>query len=284
MTTKRLSIAAAMLLPAALLITPVTRAEEFADKIPDLVWVDIGGTVDELTTNVGVTGAKGIGATIDFEQIFDLPGSKTTFAIQGTARVSEKRRHVDFGYVNIDRSGTDVIDQDITWGDYTLKANANVTAEFNTQFIYFAYRYDFLHVEQVRISGSAGASWVDLGTGLKWNGDYVDPDGNQVTGSGDKSTSIGIPVPLVGFNIDWAIAKGLVFRSYYRFFRLNASGINGGMYESGVHLNWYFIKNLGIGLGFDKTELRLNEYKKGNDTARADYIISGIGLYATLAF
>ena len=80
------------------------------------------------------------------------------------------------------------------------------------------------------------------------------------------------------------MTKGLVFRSYYRFFRLNAQGINGGMYESGVHMNWYFIRNLGLGVGYDRTEIRLNEYKSGNNTAKADYTVSGIGLYATLAF
>jgi hypothetical protein len=285
MTTKRISIVAATLIAAALLITPAARAGEFADKIPDLVWVDIGGTIDEVTTNAAVTGPNGIGPTIDFEEVFDIPGSKTTFAIQGTARVSEKRRHVDFGYVDIARSGTDIIDQDITWGGNTYQAGANVTAEFNTAFIYGAYRYDFLNEDKIRLSGSAGLSWVDLGTGLKGNGTYTPPTGPPVTGDFNSSESIGLPVPLIGFNIDWAVAKGLVVRSYNRFFRMNLKGINGGMYESGIHLNWYFIKNLGIGFGFDRTEIKLKEYELSNgNNIKFDYVVSGFGLYATLAF
>jgi hypothetical protein len=288
MKTKRIAVLSVLLVSAAL-FAPSVRAGEFADKIPDLVWLDIGGTIDELTTSAALTGANGVGASVDFEQIFDLPGSKTTFAIYGTARVSEKRRHVDFGYVNINRSGGSVLDQDITWGDYTIAGNATVDAKFNTEFIYGAYRYDFLNVEQVRISGSAGASYVNFQTGLSWNGEYWAPGSDPnvdppTTGSGSKGTSFGIPVPLVGFNIDWAIAKGLVFRSYSRFFRMNISGIDGGMYEGGVHLNWYFIRNLGIGLGWDKTDIRLNEYQRGDSTVKANYTVSGIGLYATLAF
>jgi hypothetical protein len=281
MTTKRLSILGSVLvMAAALLIAAPAYAEEFADKIPDLVWLDIGASVADLTTDVGLTGQSGVGATIDFEKIFNLPGNKTTFMIQGTARVSEHRRHVDFGYVNIDRSGSRVIDQDITWGDYQIDAGGTVTSEFNTEFIYAAFRYDFLHLEPIRISGSAGLSYVDLGSSLSGVGNV----NGDPAGSFDKSTSVGLPVPLIGFNVDWALTKGLVFRSYYRFFRLNTNGIDGGMYESGIHLNWYFIRNLGLGVGWDRTELRLNSYESGNDTLKADYTISGVGLYVTMAF
>ena len=286
MTKKWLSILGSFLLAAAaLLIAVPAHAEEFADKIPDLVWLDIGGSIAELQTNVGVTGQSGLGATIDFEKIFDLPGSKTTFLIQGTARVSEHRRHVDFGYVNIDRSGSRVIQETINWGDYTFNTGATVTAKFNTQFIYGAYRYDFLHLDPIRLSGSVGLSWVNLGTGLSGIATYTDPTTNaETTDSFEKNASIGIPVPLIGFNVDWALTKGLVFRSYYRFFRLNTSTVSGGLYESGLHLNWYFIRNLGLGVGYDRTEIRLNEFQSGNNAASADYVISGVGLYATLAF
>jgi hypothetical protein len=278
------SLGSFLLAAAALVIAVPAHAEEFADKIPDLVWVDIGGSINQLTSAASFTGQNGLGATIDFEQLFDIPGSKTTFTIYGTARVSAQRRHVDFGYVNIDRSGSRVIDEDLKWGDYTFSAGGTVTADVNTRFIYGAFRYDFLHAEKVRISGSAGLSYVDLGTSLAGNGTYTDAGGTVTPGTYEKSASVAIPVPLIGFNLDWAIAKGLVFQSHYRFFALKVQGIDGGMYESGVHLNWYFIRNLGIGLGWDRTEIRLNEYEIGTNTVRADYTVSGLGLYATLAF
>lgn len=274
------SIAAATMLIAA----PRAHAEEFANKIPDRVWVDVGGAINELTTDVSLTGKQGIGATIDFEDVFDLPGSKTTFQLQGTVRVSEKRRWVDFGYVNIARSGGRQIQQDIQWGDYLFAAGATVQAEFNTQFIYGAFRYDFLHEEKIRISGSAGLSWTDIGTKLAGNATFDNGSG-PVAGSYDVKESIGAPVPLVGLNVDWALTKGLVLRSYNRFFRIKVTDIDGGLYETGIHLNWYFIRNLGIGLGFDRVQVKLNEYKTSQgDKAKAGYTISGIGLYATLAF
>jgi len=272
---------ASLAVAVAIALAPIARAEEFANKIPDRFWLDIGGSINELTTNVSISGPNGAGATINFEEIFDLPGSKTTFAAQGTVRISEKRRWMDFGYVDITRSGGRQIEENIHWGDYEYQAGGIVNAHFNTAFIYGAFRYDFLHEEKIRISGSAGLSWVDLGAGL---------DGQASLNGGPVSTygvdeSIAAPVPLIGLNLDWALAKGLVLRSYNRVFRIAVSDIDGGMYQNGLHLNWYFIKNLGIGLGFDRTELKINEYTTSEgDVGKFDYVVSGIGLYATLAF
>jgi hypothetical protein len=90
---------------------------------------------------------------------------------------------------------------------------------------------------------------------------------------------------MVGLNLDWALTKRLVFRLYNRFFRIDVSSFNGGLYETGVHLNYYIVRNFGLGLGLDRTDLKIKELKVGNDNVmKAGYIVSGIGLYANLAF
>ena len=214
------------------------RAEDFAGDVPDLVWLDAGWSGNEVSTNVAFVGANGIGATIDFEQIFDMNDNRSTARMFGTARISPKRRYIDFGYVDISRSGTKVIAKDIEFGDYQVGAGANVTAKFDTAFIYAAFRYDFLHLEQVRISGSAGLTWLNLSTGLSGSGDFTDPNGNQVVaGTFDRGESVGAPVPMVGLNLDWALTRRLVVRMYSRFFRLNIDSFSGGLNESGMRLN-----------------------------------------------
>jgi hypothetical protein len=283
MNIRRTAILSAFVIGTAAALAPA-HAEEFANKIPDRVWVDLGGSTNELSTTVAVTGQNGVGAAIDLEDVLDIPGSKTTFQVQGTVRVSEKRRWVDFGYVNIDRSGGRTIQQDIQYGDYNFAAGGTLNASFNTSFIYGAFRYDFLHEDKIRISGSAGASWTDLGVTLAGTGTFDNGSG-PVAGSYSVKESIAVPVPLVGLNFDWALAKGLVLRSYNRFFRLKLSNIDGGMWESGVHLNWYFIKNFGLGLGYDRYTIKLNEYTTSQgDKGKFNYSVSGLGLYATLAF
>jgi len=279
-------IAASLVMAAAVSSSPL-RAEDFATDVPDLVWIDVGGAVNDVTTDMSLTGPRGLGVSVNFEDVFDLPVNKTTGRMFGTARISAKRRYIDFGYVDIDRSGSKVITEDINWGDYTFLADGEVGASFRTQFIYAAFRYDFLHEEKVRISGSAGLTFLRIKAGVSGLASYPDPnDPNAtITSSIDKESSASAPVPMVGLSLDWALTRRLTVRTYNRFFRLNMSGFDGGLYEAGIRLNWYFAKHFGMGLGYDRTALRIKNLDVGaQNNLRANYGFTGVGLYFNFAF
>jgi hypothetical protein len=278
------AIAAAVVSAGAASLSAV-RAEDFAGDVPDRVWIDVGGAYNDVSTNVSVQGPKGLGGLITFEDTFDLPGTKTTARMLGTVRISEKRRWIDFGYTSIDRRGTKHIVDSVDFGDYIFSGDADVTARFATQFMYAAFRYDFLHEDKIRISGSAGLTFLRLKVSLRTDGTVTDPDGNVITGGYYKQATQGAPVPMVGLNLDWALTKRLVLRSYNRFFRLNLSSFNGGLYENGIHLNYYIVRHFGLGLGLDRTELKVKELKVGEgNVVKAGYTVNGIGLYANLAW
>jgi hypothetical protein len=128
-------------------------------------------------------------------------------------------------------------------------------------------------------------TWLQLSTGLSGTGTFTPVGGVETTGSFNKEGSVGAPVPMVGMNLDWALARRLVLRTYSRFFRINVSAFNGGLYESGIRLNWYFAKHFGLGLGYDRTDLKINELKVGDgNIVKANYSFSGFGLFINLAF
>lgn len=280
-----MKLAVPFALALAVAASTTARAEPFATDVPDRVWIDVGGAVNEVSTDVAMRGPSGLGATINFEDVFDMPGSKTTARMLGTVRISEKRRWIDFGYVDIGRTGTRDLDRDIVFGDYTYHAGANVSAHFATQFAYSAFRYDFLHEDKIRISGSAGLTLVRLIVSVNANSGVVtDANGAPVTGSFNREGSGAAPVPMVGLNLDWALTRRLVLRTYTRFFRLNLDKFNGGLHESGIRLNWYFVKNFGMGLGLDRTDLNIKELKVDSNIVKAQYLVNGAGLYFNLAF
>ena len=261
-------------------------ADDFAGDVPDLVWIDVGGAANDVTTDITLRGPSGIGATVNLEDVFDLPGNKTTARMFGTVRISPKRRWIDFGYVDISRSGTRVLDEDVEFGDYTYHAGGQATAKFGTQFMYAAFRYDFLHEEKVRISGSAGLTFIRLVLSVKGESGFVtDENGAPVTNDFERKGTGVAPVPMVGLNLDWALTRRLVVRTYSRFFKINVDAFSGSLNENGIRLNWYFVKNFGLGLGYDRTHLDMKELDVGGGKImKAEYTVNGIGLFANLAF
>ena len=134
----------------------------------------------------------------------------------------------------------------ITFGDYTFHAGGDVNARFATQFTYAAFRYDILHEsDKIRISESVGLTFIRLKASLTGEGNVTDANGVPISGEFEKGGSQGAPVPLVGLNLDRALTRRVVVRTYSRFFRLIVSSFNGELYEDGVRLNGYFVKNFG---------------------------------------
>jgi hypothetical protein len=255
---------------------------EFAG-VPDKIQLWIGGQAASFTTEGGLSLADaGTGVSINFEDIFDLPGSKQSLRGEGTWRITG-RSLLDFGLVQFNRSHSAVTDKDVDWGEYTFQEGAYVTATFDSRFVYAAYRYDFLNLDQVRISGSAGLSYLTLTAGLEASASVIGPDG-PVAGGVNKEADVKFPVPLVGLQVDWAIRDRLTVLMFVRLFNLDYGKINGGMRESALRMKWHFTRNVGAALGVDTTTVRLKEYETEKYKAKFNYQISGLSAYLTLAF
>ena len=213
-----------------MLAAAVPARADFGD-VPDRVQISIGGTAAELVTQGTLTSEDvGAGAAIDFEGLFNIPGSKSAGRLDGFWRFGE-RHYLDFGYVQFNRSGSREINEDVAWGDFTFQAGALVTATFDSQFPYAAYRYDFLHEDRVKISGSAGISYMEIAPSLSATGNVTGPNG-PVSGSVEEGTNVQFPVPLIGLRLDWVLRDRLSVETFTRFFRLDADSFNGGMREA----------------------------------------------------
>jgi hypothetical protein len=268
---------------AVLAATRVARAEIPGD-VPDKVRIGIGGMFADAFTEAALGSTEaGIGATVNFEDIFDLPESKKTARFELNWHVA-KRQFIDFGYLELNRSGSRILQEDVEWGDFIFLANAQVTASFDTNFPYVAWRYSFLDLDQVRISGSAGINFLEIGSSLEATGNVTDSQGNPVSGFTKEKVSVRAPVPQVGLQIDWALTKRLAVLLYMRQIYVNVSSINGGIGETAARLQWWYAKHAGISGGLDKESIDLKSYETGDARARFRYEVRGWSFYLNFAF
>jgi len=279
--------AAGLLLLSALLAgagTGSARAEVPGD-VPDKIRISIGGLAADAYTDAALgSTTSGLGASINFEDIFDLPENKETGRIELNWRIN-KRQFLDFGYFRLNRSGSKVVEQDINWGDFIFLANGKVTAGFDTNFPYAAWRYSFLDLPQVRISGSAGIDYLSIGASLKATGSVTDTAGNPISGTVKEKGSVSAPVPQFGLQLDWALSKRLAVLLYVRQIYINnIAGIDGGIGETAARLNWWYAKHAGISGGLDKESIDLKSYESGDTRARFRYEVRGYSFYFNFAF
>ena len=272
-------------LPALLVLAAASPAwAALPGDVPDKVRLSIGGISADAFTEGSLSTTGGIGATINFEDVFDLPVTDRTARFAGYWHIN-KRQYLDFGYVDINRSGGRILDQDITWGDFVAKAGAEVSAGFRSRFPYAAWRYDFIPLEKVRISGSAGITYLEITASLAANGNVFDLNGNPIaSGTARDSVLVTFPVPLFGLQVDWAMSKHLSAEVYNRLIYVNLSGIRGGIQESALRIHWYFTKHFGFASGFDKESIDLKEYTSGDTKARFRYEVTGLSAYLDFAF
>ena len=275
---------AAGLAALALMVTAAPARAEMPGDVPERFRFEVGGyAVDAFTEGALSSSSAGIGATVNFEEIFDLPSNTQVLSFAGTWKVG-KRQYIDFGYVQIRRVGSKELDEEVDWGDFVFQTGAEVGALFDTSFPYAAWRYDFLQLEQVRISGSAGINYLTIEAGLAANGSVTDPNGVAVTGEVEESFDLAVPVPQVGLQLDWALTRRLSMKFYARLLGIKTGDINGSIRQSAIRLYWYFTKHFGINGGLDTYDIDLKEFTSGDTTARFRYEVKGVSLYFQAAF
>jgi len=266
----------------AILAGAVSAARaDMPGDVPDKVRFEIGGMAADTFSEAGLgSTTAGIGVQINFEDVFDLPESKNVWRFDGYWHFA-KRQYLDFGYVQINRTGSRVIEQDVEWGDFMFLTGAKVTAGFDSTFPYAAWRYDFLQLPEVRISGSAGIDYLSLGVGLEADGSVTSP---SVSGTVHERVDVSFPVPQLGLQLDWALTRRLAVKLYNRQIYVNFAGIKGNIGERAIRLYWYFSKHAGINGGIDEETIDLKEYESGDTKARFRYEVRGLAFYFNFAF
>jgi opacity protein-like surface antigen len=181
----------------------------------------------------------GQGSNITLEEDLNIESSKTLTAITGTYRFS-KRSAFEFGYFDLSRNGSTTIDTEIEFGDQTFSINTQVNSEFNAEVYRLAYRYDLLHSGNLNISGLLGVHATDFDVSLEAEG---------IDDASERLTSL-IPVPFVGVYSEYVFTKQLRLVAQIEYMNLEISDVKGGITNSLVGLDYQFLDNVGVRLGY----------------------------------
>jgi len=152
------------------LLAPLLAVASLATQKPqaglyDRLQVTASITTVILNANIRVDPANGTGTDIDAED--DLGLATNRFEPRFAVRWRPWRRHeFEVGYQFVRRSAERVLDRDITFGDSTYHAGANIGTILNTDQAFFVYRFAFLAKPRTQVGLAIGAGALFLNSGL----------------------------------------------------------------------------------------------------------------------
>jgi len=231
-----------------------------------------GQLLATVNTRLRVDSSLGDGTDVDLEDDFDLESRLFAGRIDAIWRMGE-RHALDFSLYDLQRTGTRVIDRDITIGDTVFPVDTEVKSEFENIIVKLAYRYSFLQHERWDAGASFGFHTMD------WRAKWKATGGAGL----EEDFDVTAPLPVLGVFGDYALTPKLYLSASSEFFGLQYEQFDGFMNNTRLNLEHRTFSHVGFGLGIDYFMINAGvESENGRLDAQADYDYLGLMAFVRL--
>jgi hypothetical protein len=232
---------------------------------------------------VGVSGAAPPG-DISPEQDLGLDKYLGGARFDGYWRFADRHR-IYFGYYNLDRSASKVLDHDIGpinipgHGEYTINTGSNINIDAKWEVFILGYTYSFYKTDSLEFAGLVGLNVAQLGTQL--SGTFITSAGT-FSGSTAGST-LTAPLPAIGLSGDWAIDDRWRLRGHAGAFKITINNIDAKVVDANISGEYRVWGNIWGGLGYSLLNASAGK-NDGSSDVSLDWRTGGLQLYASMLF
>ncbi len=198
------------------------------------------------------------------------------FRIEGDAKFT-KRSGVSLNYVKLNRSQDWSVDRDITIFDTTFSVGADLGIYFNTTFIAASYKYSIFSQEKWDAGLSVGIRHLSIKVGV----DLITENNSDY----NESVKIPAPVPVFGIFGSADMTDHLRVRYNFDYFTIEVNGVKGGVLDNRFALEYFIIKNLGLGASINFLSYEVKEIPLAEDfDGKIKYSLSGFSFFLSTRF
>jgi len=257
-----------------LLFVPAVNAKEIKTFAETKAKISLGYFLPRMSTEVRLDPANPAlpdGDLIDMEDELGMDKDLFLGRLDGYYRLGQKHR-LQFGYFTIQRDGARTIDRDLTYGDDTFEVNARVESDVKNTIAELGYMYSFHQTDRFEVSGTFGIHRLAIKSELK---------GDTTGGSFEISDSnVKGPLPLIGIDLDYAITPRWIASFRGMVFSVELDNFDGHLTDLRGSLEYFFLNNLGVGLGANHFNMHVSYSDEGRD-GDFDWGYNGLQLYLT---
>lgn len=267
-------LAMAAAVPAMAQAVVGETAREDVRGVPDRWGLNLGSFWQTFNTKIRADGENGQGSDIDFEDELGMPSSATNFQLSGFYRISDRHR-VDLAYLGWNRQNSRTLERQIVWEDVTYDVGVTLKSQLDGRMVNAIYKYSFFNNGKVTfgLNGGISALW----TSAKLTGEGTVSGGGTAAGTVAESSSVVVPIPVIGMHFEMTLAKRFFWNVDGNFFAADLSGYDGHVNEISTSLDYFFTRNIGVGAGFASNTIKV---KKDGDNGDVNVRVGFSGAFA----
>ena len=244
----------AVVATCALLVPLAAYAEEaIHPKLGARVYLDVGGYIPAVDTELRVDRAGGSGTVLDLEDDLDFEDRPTFPFALVNLRLGQRWR-IEGEYFAIDRDKTTVIDRTLEIGDEIFEIGATVNSFFDTDVYRLSAGYSFLKRPNAEMGAVLGVHVTTFDLGISAIG----------TGGGvEKAESADTlaPLPTIGLYGYYAFSPRWLMQGRADYFTLEYEEYSGTLLNFNLGLEFQLTQHVGLGAGYRYVDLEFTADK-----------------------
>ncbi|MBS0364534.1 MAG: hypothetical protein JSR67_01775 [Proteobacteria bacterium] len=202
--------------------------------------------VDPYPTPPGVTGTA-----LNGERDLGLPSRENQGRVEFMFRMRERHK-VRLDYFEADRSGSQVLAQNVVFGSQTFAAGQRANLEIDWRMFDLTYTYSLLRNDR-----------IELGTGIAVYFLQAEARGAVPAQNQYQDVSAADPVPALPVDFTWRISRRFALTARGAWLHATINGSTGTLTDAQADVQYRCNPNLGFGLGYALNTLAVRHVSSG---------------------
>jgi hypothetical protein len=199
--------------------------------------LNFGTILNQNDTSLAIQGPQGRGIEFGLEGATGVQKDRWSTLASGTWRFAPNHR-VGFQSFSTRRSGTKVVDQELTIKDEVIPVGTTLQTSAKTDFLIANYQYSLLRDDRVELSAMAGI----YGARFRYTFDSTNPPRDI-----DAKTTA--PLPMFGIALDTFITPRWTISTFFEGLMLKVGEVEGRIAYIGMSTDYMLTRHFGLGVG-----------------------------------
>ncbi len=205
--------------------------------------LNFGTILNQNDTTLAIKGPQGRGVEFGLEDVTGVQRDRWSTLASGTWRFAPNHR-VGFQSFSTRRSGSKVIDQELTIKDEVIPVGTSLQTTAKTEFLILNYQYSLMRDDRVELSAMGGI----YGARFRYTFDSTNPPRDI-----DAKTTA--PLPMFGLSLDTFLTPRWTVSTFFEGLYLKVGDVKGGIAYLGMSTDYMLTKHFGLGVGINAVNI-----------------------------